>query len=138
MVRFFGGAGGAHAGGGPIFRLIIDVFADTDPVLLLQVVLEESPKSPYSCFGISSGGLGKESANVLFLRPTSLPRFINDDADLGGLVDVACTKPVGVLGGAWLMTPDEDKDIRERLDRMGSPPTASLEYLMFVYSLVLF
>ena len=57
LVRFFGGAGGAHAGGGPILRLIIDVFDDTDPVLLLQVVLEESPKSPYSCFGISSGGL---------------------------------------------------------------------------------
>ena len=82
--------------------------------------------------------LGKESADVLFLRQTSPPRLINDDADLGGLVDAVCTKPVGVFGGAWLTTPDEDRDIRERLDRMGSPPTASLEYLMFVYSLVLF
>ena len=105
---------------------------------MTKICLQKTVFKNLSSKKVESSYLGKESADVLFLRPTSLPRFINDDADLGGLVDVACTKPVGVLGGTWFTTPDEDKDIRERLDRMGSPPTASLEYLMFVYSLVLF
>ena len=55
---FFGGAGGAHAGGGPILRLII---ADAEVGVFVR--LEElkvprfSPRSPYNCFGMSSGGL---------------------------------------------------------------------------------
>ena len=59
MFRFLGGAGGAHAGGGPILRLII--VDDVDPdvlVLLLELkTVRPSPKSPYNCFGMSSGGL---------------------------------------------------------------------------------
>ena len=55
---FFGGAGGAHAGGGPMLRLII---ADAEVGVFVR--LEElkvprfSPRSPYNCFGMSSGGL---------------------------------------------------------------------------------
>ena len=55
---FFGGAGGAHAGGGPILRLII---ADAEVGVFVRLeelkVPRVSPRSPYNCFGMSSGGL---------------------------------------------------------------------------------
>ena len=52
-LLFFGGAGGAHAGGGPMLRLII---VDAEP-LVLTALFRGSPISLYNCLGMSSGGL---------------------------------------------------------------------------------
>jgi hypothetical protein len=44
--------------------------------------------------------------------------------------------PVELLRGT--LVDDEDRLIRDRLDLIGYPTTASLEYLILVYSRVLF
>ena len=69
--------------------------------------------------------LGSDSEDVL------LPALPSEASCRG-----VCIYPAFVLTGT--LPADVDRDILERQGLIGSPPTASLEYLMFVYSLVLF
>ena len=66
---FFGGAGGAHAGGGPILGLITDVEALELTVLPDPKPPRGSPISPYNCLGISSGGLKEFMKIFIDSRP---------------------------------------------------------------------
>ena len=83
--------------------------------MLIPIVIHVYPPNSHAY-------LGSDSEDVL------LPTRLRDASCLWVWI-----YPVVLLTGTLLA--DVDKDI---LDKQGSPPTASLEYLMFVYSLVLF
>jgi len=99
---FLGGVGGAHEGGGPMFRLM--------PLPLLSLCMVANIWR-----GMSSGGLG---------IPSDLEELLILDGNVAEHEVELIFKGV-VMGG--------------NIGLKGSPPPmASVEYLMFVYSRVLF
>jgi len=116
----FGGRGGAQAGGGPMLRLMFEAkLAPCEDVPLLKLGM-----------GISSGGLG------ILLSRRFLAQFLVLAAEEEGLMVEVMPGPDDERGVV-----DEESDILETFDRIKSAellPMASLEYLMLVYSRVLF